>query len=172
MSAATRQSRAAFTLIEALIASVILAIATAAAVMPFTCGAKSQDVEGRQCLAVSLAKDLMEEILRRPFVEPGDTAPEPMARFGPDAGETLRSNYSAIDDYNGYTEQAGQIVDPAGQVITDAAATGLSRQVTISYVYVTGQNVTAPPSFMSVTVEVRYNGLPAVTLTRLVHWIP
>jgi len=171
MIAATRQSRAAFTLIEALMASVILAIAVAGALMPFTCGAKSQDVEGRQSLAVSLAKDLMEEILLRPFVEPGDTAPEPTSRFGPDAGETLRSSYSAIDDYHGYTELAGQIVDPAGQVITEAAATGLSRRVTVSYVYVTGQDVTSPPSFMSVTVEVLYNGLPAVTLRRLVHWV-
>jgi hypothetical protein len=171
MIAATRQSRAAFTLIEALMASVILAMAVAAALMPFTCGARSQDVEGRQSLAVSLAKDLMEEILIRPFVEPGDTVPEPQSRFGPDAGETLRSSYSAIDDYHGYTELAGQIVDPAGQVIADAAATGLSRHVTVSYVYVTGQDVTGPPSFMSVAVEVRYNGLPAVTLTRLIHWL-
>ncbi len=168
-----RQSNAGFTLIEALMASVILAIAVAAALMPFTCGARSQDVESRQTLAVSLAQDLMEEILLKPFEEPGDgdQLPEPESRFGPDAGEALRSSYSAIDDYHGYTELSGQIIDPAGQVITDAAATGLSRHVTVSYVYVTGQDVTDSPSFMRVVVEIRYNGEPMVTLTRLVHWL-
>jgi len=154
-------------------ASVILAIAVTAAVMPFMCGARSQDVESRQTLAVSLAQDLMEEILTKPFEEPadGDQLPEPESRFGPDAGESSRSSYSAIDDYHGYTELAGHIVDPAGQVITDAAAAGLSRHVTVSYVYVTGQDVTESPSFMRVVVEVRHNGLPAVTLTRLIHWV-
>jgi MSHA pilin protein MshD len=171
MSAATRQSRAGFTLIEALMASVILAIAVAAAIVPFTCGARSQEVESRQTLAVSLAQDLMEEILLKPFVEPGDTVPEPESRFGPESSETLRSSYSAIDDYHGYTELSGYVLDPAGQVITDAVAAGLSRHVTVSYVYVTGQNVTEPPSFMRVAVEIRYNGQPIVKMTRLVHWI-
>lgn len=154
-------------------ASVILAIAVAAAIMPFTCGARSQDVESRQSLAVSLAQDLIEEILLKPFEEPGDgdQLPEPESSFGPEGSETLRSSFSAIDDYNGYTELAGQIVDPAGQVIADAAAAGLSRHVTVSYVYVTGQLVTDPPSFMRVAVEVRYNGLPIVKMTRLVHWL-
>jgi len=152
-------------------ASVILSIAVAGALMPFACGAQSQDAEGRQSLAASLAQDLMEEILTKPFVEPGDQVPEPVSRFGPDSGETSRPSYSAIDDYHGYTESAGHIVDPAGQVIADAAAAGLSRRVTVSYVYVTGQDAAAQPSFMSVVVEIQYNGLPVVTLTRLVHWI-
>lgn len=154
-------------------ASAILAIAVAAAIMPFTCGARSQDVESRQTLAVSLAQDLMEEILLKPFEEPGDgdQLPEPESRFGPDAGEASRSSYSAIDDYHGYTELSGQILGPSGQVITDAAAAGLSRHVTVSYVYVTGQVVTDPPSFMRVAVEIRYNGQPIVKMTRLVHWL-
>jgi len=173
MNATTKQPRAGFTLIEALMASVILAIAVSAAIVPFTCGARSQDVDSRQTIAASLAQDLMEEILTKPFEEPsdGDELPEPESRFGPDAGETLRSSYSAIDDYHGYTELAGHVVDPAGHVITDAAAAGLSRHVTVSYVYVTGQDVTESPSFMRVVVEVCYNGEPAVTLTRLVHWL-
>jgi hypothetical protein len=154
-------------------ASVILAIAVAGAVMPFTCGARIQDVESRQSLSVGLAQDLMEEILLKPFEEPadGDEVPELESRFGPDAGESSRSSYSAIDDYNGYTELSGHVPDPCGQVITDAVAAGLSRHVTVSYVYVTGQDVTEQPSFMRVTVEVQYNGLPIVTLARLVHWI-
>ena len=173
MSEATRQPHAGFTLIEALMASVILAIAVAAALVPFTSGARSQDVESRQTLAVGLVQDLMEEILLKPFEEPGDSdeTPETESRFGPDTGETLRSSYSAIDDYHGYEELSGQIIDPAGQVITDPAAAGLSRHITVSYVYVTGQDVSEQPSFMRVVVEIRYNGQPVVAMARLIHWL-
>ncbi len=173
MNAPTRQPYAGFTLVEALMASVILSIAVAAAFMPFTAGARSQDIEGRQSLAVSLAQDLMEEILLKPFEEPNDAdqLPEPESRFGPDAGENSRSSYSAIDDYHGYTELPGHVIDPAGQAITDDAAAGLSRHVMVSYVYVTGQDVTEQPNFMRVVVKISYNGQPVVTLTRLVHWL-
>jgi len=168
-----RKARRAFTLIEALMASAILALAVSAAVLPFTCGMRNQDIETRQTLAVSLAEDLMEEIILKPFEEPGDgdEVPEPEFRFGPEGGESSKSSFSAIDDYDGYTDPAGQVIDPAGQVITDPAVAGISRHVTVSYVYVPGQDVTKPPNFFRVVVEVRYNGQPVVMLARLVHRI-
>jgi len=169
----TRTTRKAFTLIEALMASVILAMTVSAAVMPFTCGMRNQQVESRQTIAVSLAEDLMEEIILKPFEEPGDGDEdhELESSFGPDSGESSPSSFSAVDDYDGYTEPAGQVMDPTGQVITDPAVAGISRHVTVSYVYMPGQDVTEPPNFFRVVVEVRYNDQPIVTLTRLVHWI-
>jgi len=163
----------AFTLIEALMASVILAITVSAAVMPFTCGMRNQQVESRQTIAVSLGEDLMEEIIIKPFEEPGDGDDhhEPESNFGPESGESSTSSFSAIDDYDGYTEAAGQVRDATGQIITDPAVAGISRHVTVSYVYTPGQDVTEPPNFFRVMVEVQYNGEPVVTLTRLVHWI-
>jgi len=154
-------------------ASAILAMVVSAAIMPFTCGIRNQHIESRQTIAGSLAEDLMEEIILKPFEEPGDgdNNPEPVSAFGPDGGESLKSSFSAIDDYDGYTESDGQIRDPTGQVITDPAVAGLSRHVTVSYVYVPGQDVTESPNFFRVVVEVQYNGLAVVTLTRLVHWI-
>jgi len=173
MKNTTRKACGAFTLIEALMASVVLALTVSAAIVPFTCGMRSQSVESRQMLAVSLAEDLMEEIILKPFEEPddGDEDPEPVSSFGPDGGESLPSSFSAIDDYDGYTEPDGQVLDPAGDVITFPAAAGISRHVTVSYVYVPGQDVTKPPNFFRVVVEVRYNGQPVVKLARLVHWI-
>lgn len=154
-------------------ASVILAMVASAAIMPFTCGMRSQYVESRQTIAVSLAEDLMEEIIFKPFEEPGDAddAPESESAFGPDSGEYSKSSFSAIDDYAGYTESDGQLLDPDGEIITDSAVAGISRHVTVSYVYVSGQDVTESPNFFRVVVEVQYNGQPAVTLVRLVHWI-
>ncbi len=154
-------------------ASVILALTVSAAVMPFTCGMRNQQVESRQTVAVSLAEDLMEEIILKPFEEPGDgdETVELESNFGPDGGELSREDFSAIDDYDGYTEPDGQVLDPAGDIITDPVVAGISRHVTISYVYLPGQDVGESPTFFRIAVEVRYNNQPAVTLTRLVHYI-
>ena len=169
----TRIKGKAFTLIEALMASVILAITVSAAVLPFTCGMQNQQVDSRQTIAVSLAEDLMEEIIIKPFEEPGDGDEEHEleSSFGPDSGESSPSSFSAIDDYDGYTELAGQVMGATGEVIADPAVAGISRNVTVSYVYMPGQDVTEPPNFFRVVVGVQYNGLPLVTLTRLVHRI-
>ncbi|HUS91850.1 MAG TPA: type II secretion system protein [Phycisphaerae bacterium] len=172
----TRQQhggRRAFTLLEALLAATVLAIAITAVMLPFTAGLRTEAVEARQTLAVSLAEELIEEVLSRPFEEPGDgdDDPEPAAAFGPDPGETTRDTFSAIDDYHGYAEPAGAIRDPEGKLVDDPAAVGLSRHVTVAYVYVSGQDSGGDPSFMRVVVEVRHLGEPLVTLTRLVQWL-
>ena len=173
MRTSREQRDRAFTLLEALLAAVVLAIAITAVVMPFTIGMRTQMIEARQSLAVPLAEELMEEILLKPFEEPddGDDQAEPPAAFGPDAGEVSRDHFSAIDDYHGYTDPPGTIADPSGDVIEGTAAAGLSRQVTVAYVHVTGQDPGDPPTFMRVVVEVRHESEPLVTLTRLIHWL-
>ncbi|MCD6304484.1 MAG: hypothetical protein J7M21_05935 [Planctomycetes bacterium] len=167
------RSGGGFTLIEALMASVILAIAVIAVLMPFTAGARCQQDEMRRTTAVGLAQQLMEEILSKPFEEPddGDDYAESPSDFGPEPGETSREDYSAIDDYDGYTEPAGAIVDGDGEVVTDPSAEGLSRRVSVQYVYVAGQKAGSEPTFMRVIVEVAWQGRPLVTLTRLVYWL-
>jgi len=173
MHADRRQHERAFTLMEALLAAVILAIAIGAVIMPFTVAMRTQVLEARQTQAVSLAEALMEEVLLRPFEEPGDgnEDPEPVGCFGPDLGESSRADFSAIDDFHGYTDLAGTITGPDGKVIDDPAAEGLSRHVTVQYVYVTGQDPAEDPTFLRVVVEVRHESEPLVTLTRLVHWL-
>ena len=168
-----RKLSRAFTLLEALLAASVLAITVMAITMPFTAGMRTQAAEARQTVAVSLAEELMEEVLQKPFEEPddGDEAPEDGADFGPDVGESTRSDYSAIDDYHGYVESAGAIQDPEGELMDDPASAGLSRHVTVTYVYVSGQDPAGDPSFLRVIVEVRCLDEPLVTLTRLVHWL-
>ncbi len=162
-----------FTLIEALLAATVLAIAVTAILLPFSAGARSQLVGSRLTLAVSLAEDMMEEILLREFEEPddGDDDPEPTGAFGPDAGESDRDDFDAIDDYHGYEEDAGAIVGPGGLVVDCDEADGLSRHVTVEYVTVSGQAAEDDKTFLRVIVEVRHDGAAVVTLTRLVHWL-
>lgn len=173
MRTSNRNLAGAFTLVEALLAATVLAMAITAILLPFTAGARSQLVEARQTLAASLAQQLLEEILLRPFEEPddGDEDPEAPGDFGPDIGESTRDDFSAIDDYDGYTEAEGTVTGADGQVLDAAAAVGLSRHVAVAYVYVAGQDVDDDPTFLRVIVEIKHRGDPVIRLTRLIHWV-
>jgi len=156
-----------FTLIEALMASAVLAMAITAITMPFAAGAKNEQVDARQTVAVGLAQEMTEEILSKPFDDPNQTSTP-----GPEPAETSRRRFDNVDDYDGYSEAPGGIEDVNGIVIMDGAAAGLSRHVSAEYFYVTGQDMSEEPTFIRVTVEVRHNGNPLVTVTRLVYDVP
>ncbi len=159
-----RQFRLGFTLLESLLASAILALAVAAVMMPFTAGARNEHVDRRRTVAAGLAQEMMEEVLSRPFEDPhGASSP------GPEPGEAARAGFDNIDDYHGHNEAAGNVTDFAGAPATDAGATDLSRHVTAQYVYVSGQDVADPPTFVLATVEVRHVGRTVATLKRLVY---
>lgn len=148
------------TLLEALLAAVVLSMAAAAVIVPFTAGAQCTAEDARLTVAVGLAEGLMEEILSKSFSDPEAS----------EAGETGRSNWDDMDDYNGYSEAAGEIAGFDGAVVAaDSAAVALTRQVTIESVYVAGQDTGQDPTFLRITVQVRYRGQPLVTLGRLAY---
>ena len=153
-----------FTLVESLLAATLLAMTIAAITMPFTAAARNEQADARRTIATSLARELMEEILSRPFDDPnGPSSP------GPETGELAREDFDNTDDYHGYSEAAGGIVDGDGNRVADSAAHGLSRSATVNYVYVSGQEMSDPPNFVRVQVEVRRDGQPLLTVTRLVY---
>ncbi len=144
---------------EALLAAVVLAIVVGAIVMPFTAGASNTAQNARSTLAVNLAQDLMEEILAKPFSDPD----------GNETGETGRSNWDDMDDYNGYSEAEGTIAGFDGVTVDDPAAVALTRNATVESIYVAGQSAPDPPTFLRITVYVRYHGDVVVRLSRLVY---
>ena len=164
MAETEKKSKKGFTLIEALLAAVVLSMAITAIVMPFTAGAQNEQNDARGTLAVALGQEMMEEILAKPFRDPQGSS-EP----GPEPGEQTRDLFDNIDDYNGYSEFDGEIVGFNGTAIDDPAAVGLSRQVSAAYVYVAGQETSEDATFIRIKVEVKYRGQPLVTLTRLVY---
>lgn len=164
MKQTTTQSRAGFTLVESLLAAVVLLIAVAAVIVPFTVGARNEHVDRRRTVASGLAQEMIEEILSKPFADPqGASSP------GPEPGEADRADFDNMDDYHGYSEAAGSVTDPAGVPATDAGEAELSRHVAAQYVYVSGQDIADPPTFVRITVEVRHAGRPVVTLERLAY---
>ena len=147
------------TLLESLLAAVVLAMAVAAVIMPFTAGAQATAEDARRTLAVNVAQDLMEEILTKPFHDPDGT----------EVGETGRSSWDDVADYDGYSEQEGAITSFDGGTVDDPAALGLTRQATVEGVYLSGQDALEPPTFYRVCVYVRYHDHAIVNLARLVY---
>ena len=135
--------RRGFTLAEAMIATVVLGIAAAGVLLPFTSGARVRAEGIRRTLAARLASDLIEVIIDTPFDQ-------------------------IVASYDDYSEPQGQITDVGGTVFTDSNYANFSRDVECEYVYVPQENGTLPPKFIRVMVYVYYSGKPMATLNRLV----
>ena len=134
--------RRGFTLAEAMMATVVLGIAAAGVLLPFTSGATLRAEGMRRTLAAKLAGDLMEKIVSTPFEDVADT-------------------------YDGYSEAQGQVKDVYGVVFTGSNYAKFSRDVSCAYVYVPQESGTVP-KFIRVTVRVYYSGREVVSINRLV----
>ena len=155
-----------FTLLEVLVAAAMLTLVVSAAVVPFAAGANCQQMAARQAVALELARDLMEEILSRPFDDPeGAVTP------GPDAGESFtdRASLDNADDYHGFTESAGAIRPNQQTAAADPLAAELGRSVQVEYVRLAGQDSSQPMNVCRATVHVTHKGGDLATLTRLVY---
>jgi prepilin-type N-terminal cleavage/methylation domain-containing protein len=162
-----RRGRRGFTLLEALLASAILAMVVSAMVMPFAAGAQNDRASACQALAVTLAQDLMEEVLSRPLDDPDGAARTP----GPDVGETIgnRATFDNVDDYDGYVEPAGTVRPVQQTKAADPLAAMLSRSVKVQYVRLSGQSALTPMNVCRVTVQVNKGQEELTKLTRLVY---
>ncbi len=148
-------------------AMVILGIAAAGVLLPFSAGASAQAEGTHKTLAANLANDLMERIATKPFHDPDGSSYD--YQCGPDAAEATCADFDNVDDFDGYVEPQGQVADVNAVVITDPMYANFSREVTCAYVYVPQQNPpSAAPNFILVSVLVRYQGRPVVTVSRLV----
>lgn len=98
----SKRRQSGFTLLEATIAMVLLAIAAAGVLLPFANAASVQAEGVRQTMAANLASELMETIVATSYV-------------------------NIISTYNGYSESAGTLKDAAGQVHTGSDYSGFSR---------------------------------------------
>ncbi|MCP4376763.1 MAG: hypothetical protein GY794_11385 [bacterium] len=167
MRAKNVRFRRGMTLIEAMLASTLLAMSASAVLLPFSVGAQSEQEDARRTTALYFGRELMEEIISKPFDDP-----EGGGAVGPDSGESSRDAFDNIDDYHGYVDGEGQSLDMVGiekQTYDNLATDGMSREVEVQYVYVTGQDTSEDPSFVSIQILVKYDVDTIVTLRRLVH---
>lgn len=135
--------RNGFTLTEAMIAMVVLVIATASIITPFSSGAAVQAEGNHRTLAAKLACDLVEQIMKTSFDQ-------------------------IVGTHNGHNETKGDVENAAGVVFTDPIYSNYSRSATCEYVYTPQQSGIAGTEFIRITVTVSYNGAEMATVTRLV----
>lgn len=133
-----------FTLAEAMIAMVVLGMAAAGVLLPFSSGASVQAEGLRSTLASKLASDLIEEIINTPFSH-------------------------IIATYN-YSESQGQVKDAEGNIFTDPVYTNFSRTVSCEYVDVPVSPgvYSSDTGFILVTVQVNYSGRTMAVIKRLI----
>lgn len=113
-----RRHLRALTLIESLLAMVILAFAVVAVTQAVVAG-QMQTVDAlHRARAMELAESLMEEVLRLPYADPNA------------GGETVRGNFDDLADFNGFTEAAGALSDAAGTAYASEFQ-GFSRSVSV-----------------------------------------
>ena len=150
-----------FTAIEALFATVLLAILTAAVSGALMAG-RQQSKLARDTLAASfLAQSLMDEIIRLPFSDPsGYTA------MGPDTGETSRSLYNNVDDYSGYTDGPNGITDIAGNTYSSTYQV-FTRSVSMTAVSTSPAGWNRTLTGLLVTVTVSRDGVELMKLQRM-----
>jgi Tfp pilus assembly protein PilV len=143
MSYKLRTKGEGFSLAEAMLATVVLGIAAAGVLLPFTSGAAVR-VEGmRRTLGAKLASDLMEEIINTPFEQ-------------------------IVAIYDGYSEPQGQVKDADKVVFTDSNYANLSRDSSCAYAYVPQESGTGPVKFILATVRVYYRDKEIATVNRLI----
>lgn len=140
MNCKLRTRHKGFSLAEAMIAMVVLGIAAAGVMLPFSTGAQVQASGMQRTLAVKLASDLMEDIINinTPF---GDI----------------------VAGYN-YAESIGQVKDAGGVVFSDSKYAYFSRDVSCEYVFLGD----AEANFIQATVRVKYDGEEIVKIDRLI----
>ena len=133
-----------FTLIEALIALVILGIAAAGLILPFASSAAVQEQGCSRTIAAKLACDLVEQIIADP------------------------NGFNLIKhDYDGYTEQKGHIKNAAGADFTDPMYADFSREAVCEYYRPPPQQDFGAYNFIRITVKVYQNDLKLAEVTRL-----
>lgn len=134
-----------FTLAEALMAVVILGIAAAGVLLPFSSGAMVQAEGVRMTIAAKMASDLMEEIVQTPF-------------------EDIVSSYN-------YAEPQGQMKDAGGTVFSEPTYANYSREVSCQKVYVLQEKsepTEAEAVLIHAEVRVYYSGKPVAVINRLI----
>lgn len=126
-------------------AIMLLGLAAAGVLLPFSSGASAQAEGLRLTLAAQLAGDLMERIIATP---PGQI----------------------MATWDGYAEAEGQVKDAGGAVFTDPIYANFSRRVTChDDVYVSQQNGPPRPSdYILVSVQTSYRGSELASINRLI----
>jgi prepilin-type N-terminal cleavage/methylation domain-containing protein len=142
-----------FTLVESMIAVVVLAISVTAIAGVLTASREYGSVTDDVVTAQELARQLMEEITAKPFADPdGPSA------LGPEVGETSKALFDNMDDYHGY----------ADTTVRNPGNKRFARNVTCQYRATRTGAGTSVGDFLMASVTVKGPDGRVVTLSQVV----
>ena len=152
--------RSGFTLIESLIASVVLAIAVVGIAGALGASFKQTTVLDNDAAAIAIARALLEEVASKPFAS--STASSKAS-----AGNLDRTTYTNVADYHGYHDQSTFTTLAGG---TLDVGTGYSRSVTytVPASVTVGSTTKSLNDFGRITVTVSSPSGRNVTVSRLI----
>jgi prepilin-type N-terminal cleavage/methylation domain-containing protein len=157
---APRPRRSGFTLIESLIATVVLAIAVVGIAGAIGASYKQTTALDTDAASISIARALLEEACAKPFAASTSASKA-------SAGNFDRSTYTDIADYHGYHDQSpfttlgGETVD-VGEGYTRTVTYTVPASVTV------GASTVTLSDFGRITVSVHSSTGRDITLSRLV----
>ncbi len=136
------------TLVEVMFALLVLSFSVAALTQAVVSGQSHTYEAMHASRAITLAETMIDEVLSKPYDDPDSDI-----TAGPDAGETGRDLFDCADDYDGYTEAIGAMLDQTLTLYPELYQ-NFGRSVTVDY---TTENLPAlggDHNGMSVTVTV------------------
>ncbi|MGB7161415.1 MAG: prepilin-type N-terminal cleavage/methylation domain-containing protein [Tepidisphaeraceae bacterium] len=151
------RGRRGFTLVESLIASVVLAVAVVGVAGTLAASYQQSRDQVAVAEATAFARQMLEEISARPVVV---VAPNPTANAGWTSGNTNRATYDDVDDYNGYTDVSTSVKTLAGATQSIGTMGPYTRTVSVAGVVPAG-HTTSDLKLVQVTVT-RPTGPPVV----------
>lgn len=153
-----------FTLAEALVASLVMAIVAASATLPLVAGEQQRQEADKLKYAVQIGQALMAEVLARPLA----TAAVADKVLGPSGLETSRKAYLNVDAFHGYQESDRVVKSYDGNAIADSSVSGFWRSVSVQFVTFSGQVVGDNYSLALVQVDVYHGSTRLVRFSRVV----
>jgi hypothetical protein len=162
--------RCGFTLIEGMMASVVLAAVTLAVLAAFTAAAQNGEAADESMMAAELARQLLDEIAAKPVLDPNNV----VQMLGPDAGENGRAQFDNVDDYHGYRDSTKKLYGLDNVAVMDLPYE-YKRSVTVEFRRPPGTTTArASADFVVVTVKVQVKSGPngEYTFQRLFANVP
>jgi prepilin-type N-terminal cleavage/methylation domain-containing protein len=152
-----------FTLAEALIASVILAIAVVGISTTLMASARQTQQLGAMSTSQGLARELLEEVTSRSFTT------QPAAGYPVQHDATKRSQYDDLGDYDGYTDNTtAGIKTLQGDLVSLNDGATYTRSVSVTYGACPGacSESPQPQDCCTVTITVTSDRGPTVVLQK------
>jgi type II secretory pathway pseudopilin PulG len=154
-----------FTLLESLLAAVVLAMLVAGVGEELSVTYQQTILLNQTATAVALGRELLEEIASKPLLDPSTNTTTPAAN----ALTTARSSFTGVGDYNLYTDSGESLTTLGGSTVDATGGLTYTRTVWVTQgATPTGDTISPTSDFALVTVNVKTPSGRTVSLKRVV----